>query len=143
MTRPDLRPRFPLSPGSGAVPACRSGDPRASPGSPPDRRAWRDPHDEEPGHPPDEPPLRHGLGRGHRLRHRRGQRHRGDGRDSAALGPDGSRLYVTDSAADTVSVVNTRTRTVVKTVGVGHEPSRMTVSPDNRSVSATHPWARR
>ncbi|WP_143568933.1 hypothetical protein [Streptomyces amritsarensis] len=85
------------------------------------------------------PPLRQALGRGHRLRHRRGQRHRGDGRDSAALGPDGSRLY----AADTVSVVDTRTRTVVKTVGVGHEPSRMTVSPDNRSVAATHLWARR
>ncbi|MFF8265294.1 hypothetical protein [Streptomyces virginiae] len=31
-------------------------------------------------------------------------------------------------------MIDTRTRTVVETVGVGREPSRVTVSPDNASV---------
>ena len=36
-----------------------------------------------------------------------------------ALSPDGGRLYVTNANSDTVSVINTATDTVVKTLHVG------------------------
>src|SRR5262249_36865757 len=58
-----------------------------------------------------------------------------------ALGPDGERLYVTNANSDTVSVIDTSTDVVSKTVHVGpvgpgrepvlgSSPNAVTVSPD-------------
>ena len=41
-----------------------------------------------------------------------------------AVSPDGTRAYVTNYVdSDTVSVINTTTNTVIKTIGVGTRPS--------------------
>ena len=44
--------------------------------------------------------------------------------------PDGAFAYVTNSASNTVWVINTATNTVVATVGVGAFPRRVTLTPD-------------
>ena len=49
---------------------------------------------------------------------------------TVAISPDGSHLYVTNYGPDTVSVIDTGTNTVVKTVAVGKDPIGGALSPD-------------
>ncbi|MFJ8254113.1 cell surface protein [Streptomyces sp. NPDC094466] len=63
----------------------------------------------------------------------------GSGSHAAAVSPDGSRLYAVNRPDQTVSVVDTATRTVTATVPVGGtQPQEVTVSPDGREVYVTH-----
>jgi YVTN family beta-propeller protein len=58
--------------------------------------------------------------------------------------PDGSRVYVGNNLSHTVSVVNTSTRTVETTIGVGDgsdglsEPHGLVISPDGKYVYVTN-----
>ncbi|MFC5881829.1 beta-propeller fold lactonase family protein, partial [Streptomyces virginiae] len=54
----------------------------------------------------------------------------GDAPQGVAVSPDGTRAYVTNYGADTVSVINTATNTVVATVPVGDAPQGVAVSRD-------------
>jgi YVTN family beta-propeller protein len=47
-----------------------------------------------------------------------------------AFSPDGTRAYVANFGDDTVSVINTATSTVSKTLTVGDGPVGVAVSPD-------------
>ncbi|MFG2818647.1 YncE family protein [Kitasatospora sp. NPDC048365] len=58
----------------------------------------------------------------------------GDGPDSVAVSPDGSRVYVTDSGSDTVSVISTRHCAVTATVAVGDGPNSLAVGPGGSQV---------
>ena len=51
-----------------------------------------------------------------------------------ALGPAGRRLYVTNAAANNVSVVDVPNRSVVGVVGAGESPDALAVSPDNKTL---------
>jgi YVTN family beta-propeller protein len=48
--------------------------------------------------------------------------------------PDGSRLYVANNSDNTVSVINTITNTVVKTISVGQNPQGVSITPDGKKV---------
>jgi YVTN family beta-propeller protein len=47
-----------------------------------------------------------------------------------AVTPDGKRLYVTNTASNIVSVIDTMTASVVATVAVGMLPVAVTITPD-------------
>lgn len=51
-----------------------------------------------------------------------------------AVSPGGTRLYVVNANSDTVSVINTVTNTVIRTIPVGDNPSGVAVSPDGERV---------
>ncbi|MFZ9630162.1 MAG: beta-propeller fold lactonase family protein, partial [Ilumatobacteraceae bacterium] len=53
------------------------------------------------------------------------------------LSADGSRLYVPNSASDSVSIIDTSTNTVVETVPVGDYPVMVLVTPDGSRVYVT------
>jgi YVTN family beta-propeller protein len=48
--------------------------------------------------------------------------------------PDGKHVYVTNQASNTVSVIDTASNTIVKTVSVGAAPSGVAVTPDGLHV---------
>jgi YVTN family beta-propeller protein len=54
--------------------------------------------------------------------------------NGVAVSPDGTRVYVTNLLAGTVSVINTSTNTVTATVTVGSNPEGVAVSPDGTRV---------
>ena len=54
----------------------------------------------------------------------------GDRPTLVAFSPDGTKAYVTNYAANTVSVINTTTNTVTATITVGVQPGGVAVSPD-------------
>jgi YVTN family beta-propeller protein len=56
---------------------------------------------------------------------------------SLAITPDGSHAYVTNSGANTVSVIDTASRSVVATIQVGSEPDGIAISPDGKSAFVT------
>jgi YVTN family beta-propeller protein len=45
------------------------------------------------------------------------------------VSPDGERVYTADGLSDTMSVIDTRTRKVITTVKVGHQPWGVAVAP--------------
>jgi YVTN family beta-propeller protein len=51
-----------------------------------------------------------------------------------ALSPDGARAYVADTTSNGVSVIDTATQQVIKTVRVGIEPVSLAVRPDGNQV---------
>lgn len=53
------------------------------------------------------------------MRQHRGGHHPGSRTTAVDFSPDGSRAYVTSSHLDTVSVIDTATKTVVATIPVG------------------------
>jgi len=62
----------------------------------------------------------------------------GDKPAGAALTPDLSRVYVANSGANTVSVINTSTNAVIKTITVGSNPTGVAVTPDGARVYVTN-----
>lgn len=52
--------------------------------------------------------------------------------------PSGDKIYVTNSSANTVTVINTQTDTVVKTISVGTYPNSVTMSPSGDKVYITN-----
>ncbi|MFD1275997.1 YncE family protein [Streptomyces kaempferi] len=54
------------------------------------------------------------------------------------MSPNGTRAYVTNSNADTVSVIKTATNTVVATIPVGDAPREVAVSPDGTRAYVTN-----
>ena len=55
-----------------------------------------------------------------------------------ALSPDGTRLYVTNQSSDDVSLINTSSDTVIKTIRpVGPKPRGIAVSADGTKVYVT------
>ena len=55
-----------------------------------------------------------------------------------AVSPDGTRAYVTNTASNSVSVIDTATNTVIATIGVGTDPPQVTVSPDGTRAYVTN-----
>jgi phospholipase C len=55
-----------------------------------------------------------------------------------ALSADGSRLYVADTNSDQVSVVDTASGRELATVGVGHDPTGIAVSPEGSVWTTDH-----
>ena len=51
-----------------------------------------------------------------------------------AVTPDGAKVYVSNNLDNTVSVIDTNTNQVTKTVAVGRAPAGLAVSPDNVQV---------
>jgi YVTN family beta-propeller protein len=58
----------------------------------------------------------------------------GDGPEVAAATPDGSRVFVTDNGAATVSVISTSSNKVTATIPVGSGPRGVVFSPDGTSA---------
>jgi YVTN family beta-propeller protein len=54
----------------------------------------------------------------------------GAGAFALALTPDRTQMWVTSTAAGSVSVVDLATRSVVKTISVGGSPKRIAFTPD-------------
>jgi YVTN family beta-propeller protein len=57
---------------------------------------------------------------------------------SVAVAPDGRRVYAANSGSDDVSVIDARTRRVVRTTATGRFPSGVAVTPDGTSVYVTN-----
>ena len=55
-----------------------------------------------------------------------------------AVSPDGRRVYVANTVADTLSVINTADHQVLITLAVGHRPVNLAVSADSRWVYVTN-----
>ena len=55
-----------------------------------------------------------------------------------AISPDGTRAYVANSHANTVSVIDTNTRTVTATVPVGLYPLGVAFTPDSARAYVTN-----
>lgn len=53
---------------------------------------------------------------------------------SALITPNGTEVYISNNASDTVSVISTATDTVIATVSVGSKPDALAVSPDGKKV---------
>ena len=62
----------------------------------------------------------------------------GDYPVGVAVTPDGTRAYVTNCDADTVSVIDTATNTVIATIPVGDRPGDVAVSPDGTRAYVTN-----
>lgn len=62
----------------------------------------------------------------------------GNGAASAAINPDGTRVYVTNIADDTVSVIRTATNKVIDTIPVGDGPLAVEFTPDGRYAYVTN-----
>ena len=54
----------------------------------------------------------------------------GDSPQGMAIKPDGSRVYVANNGSNSVSVINTSTDTIEKTIAVGGAPVKILMSPD-------------
>jgi YVTN family beta-propeller protein len=52
--------------------------------------------------------------------------------------PNGASAYVADAGANSVTVINTATNTVVATVGVGAIPTDVSISPDGAHAYVTN-----
>jgi YVTN family beta-propeller protein len=52
--------------------------------------------------------------------------------------PDGSKVYVTEGGAQSVSVIATATNTVIATIPVGHGPFGVAITPDGSKVYVTN-----
>jgi YVTN family beta-propeller protein len=48
--------------------------------------------------------------------------------------PDGSRVYISNGGAATVSVIDTSSNTIVATVPVGQRPWNMALTPDGKKL---------
>jgi uncharacterized protein (TIGR03437 family) len=57
---------------------------------------------------------------------------------NAAVSPDGTRVYVTQTAADTVLVLDAGTQKTLATIAVGKGPAVAAVSPDGAAVYVTN-----
>ena len=55
-----------------------------------------------------------------------------------AVKPDGTRAYVTNRGAGTVSVIDTATNTVTATIKVGTNPSDIAITPDGTLAFVTN-----
>ena len=55
-----------------------------------------------------------------------------------AVTPDGTHVYVTNRASDTVSVIKTANRAVVATIPVGNYPTGVAFTPDGTHVYVTN-----
>ena len=64
--------------------------------------------------------------------------HAGSDPEQFALSPDGSRLFVANEDAATMSVVDIRSGAVVGSVPVGREPEGVGITPDGRWVLVTN-----
>ena len=53
---------------------------------------------------------------------------------SIALSPTGGELYVTNTAADTLDIIDTETRAIVQRIAVGIDPVSVAVRPDGLEV---------
>ena len=62
----------------------------------------------------------------------------GDNPFGVAFSPDGTKAYVANYNANTVSVINTTTNTVTATITVGVQPSGVAVSPDGTTAYVTN-----
>jgi YVTN family beta-propeller protein len=60
----------------------------------------------------------------------------GSSPQSAAISHDGSRLFIANSGEDDISVVATRTRSIVGTIRVGHDPHGLLLSHDGQRLYA-------
>jgi YVTN family beta-propeller protein len=58
----------------------------------------------------------------------------GSGNERIAVTPDGSKVYVADSAVGTVSVINTGTNQVIGSIAVGSDPQGVSVTSDGSKV---------
>jgi YVTN family beta-propeller protein len=58
-----------------------------------------------------------------------------------AVTPDGSKFYVTQEGANTVSAIDTATNTVIATIPVGGFAYGLAVTPDGSKVYVTNPFA--
>jgi YVTN family beta-propeller protein len=57
-----------------------------------------------------------------------------------AITPDGRRIYVTNTALDTVSVIDTATNSLVGgQIGVGHIPEDIAIAPDGKRAYVANP----
>ena len=65
----------------------------------------------------------------------------GDFPFGVAVHPDGSRVYVANWLSQTVSVIDTATNTVVKTVAVGDNPVGVAVHPDGSRVYVANEYS--
>lgn len=63
------------------------------------------------------------------------------GPSAIAVSPNAARVYVSCSSANSVSVIDTKTNSVVSTVAVGTNPKGVAVSPDGRTVVAVNSGA--
>jgi YVTN family beta-propeller protein len=54
--------------------------------------------------------------------------------------PDGTRLYAADGTANTVSVIDLASRTIIATVPVGDRPLGIAITPDGAEVYVTNTW---
>jgi YVTN family beta-propeller protein len=57
--------------------------------------------------------------------------------NGVAVSPDGTRVYVANNSADTVSVINTSTNAVIDTVTVGDGPTGVAVNSTGTRVYVT------
>lgn len=57
-----------------------------------------------------------------------------EGLAHVAVVPDGSQVWVSNVNADTVSVIDTKTNSLVKTIEVGDVPNEVAISPDGKWV---------
>lgn len=62
----------------------------------------------------------------------------GDGPTGVAVSPDGATAYTANSNTNTVSVIDTTTKTVTDTITVGMTPSWVAVSPDGNTAYVTN-----
>ncbi len=62
----------------------------------------------------------------------------GDRPRGIAISPDGREAYVANAGDDTVSVINTATKTVVATITVGKEPQGVAFAPDGATAYVTN-----
>jgi gliding motility-associated-like protein len=62
----------------------------------------------------------------------------GDKPVSAAITPDGSKVYVTCQASNTVAIIDTKTNKVVATIPVAASPTDIVMSPDGTQVFVAH-----
>src|SRR5207249_8754420 len=56
------------------------------------------------------------------------------GSSGVAITPDGNRVYVTNQLADSVSLIDAATTTVIRTIPVAGEPLGVDVAPDGSST---------
>ena len=78
--------------------------------------------------------LQQCLGDRHGHQHGGGDDPGGESPIAVAVTPDGTKVYVANAGSNNVSVINTATNTVVKTVSVGNAPIGVAITPDGTKV---------
>ncbi len=58
----------------------------------------------------------------------------GRGSSALAIDPRGKRIYVTNSAANTITIIDSETHQVLGTAGAGEQPDAVAVSPDGTTL---------